>query len=746
MTLIRPQTLAVFTLTAIAVWDSSQPSAALSNPVREESTHVEGRPAVATTERAIAQVSLPEAVTAPQFSRELAQVPAAPAKSAQYYQNYQPISPPPEPVSPGVSSTPAQPEPVTSLSEPIWVVPTQPTSSRSSAPQAPPVSVPTPPTAPARPAAPGVPPASPSVQSPDLVVTATEVQILGADAELQQVIRGTIRTQPGGGTSQSQLNQDIAEILDTGLFANASVSSRPNPQGLTIVFQVEPIVVRSLRLSGAQALTSEVANELFKPQLGATVRPSALRDAVQRVNAWYARNGYTLARVLTLQPTREGIVTLEVAEGLIGDIQIRFLNREGKPVDEQGNPIRPRTQEGFVRRQVQLQSGQVFREDIARQDLRRLAELGTFENANVSFEGDARRVTVIYNLVERPSRGFNFGGGYNDDLGIYGTVTYQDTNFGGLAQRLSTNVQVGARDVQFDARFVSPYRATDPATPGYGANISRRQGLSRVFDDDIKLANGSRVREQRIGGGVNLERPLGPDWNGSLGINYAQVSLRDRDGDIAKVDAKGNPLSFSGTGIDDLTSVSFSATRDLRDNVVNPGSGSVLSLSTEQFIPIGRGNIFGNRLQANFAQYFPTDLIKSPNAEQPQVFAFNLQGGTTLGDLPPYNAFVLGGPNSVRGYDTGDVATGRSYFQASAEYRFPIYRFIGGVAFADFATDLGSGDDVLGEPGIQRGKPGSGFGYGLGLRINSPIGIIRADFGINDQGDNRFQFGFGQRF
>ncbi|UBF23619.1 hypothetical protein K9N68_17730 [Kovacikia minuta CCNUW1] len=205
-----------------------------------------------------------------------------------------------------------------------------------------------------------------------LVVTATDVQIVGADPELQQVIRNTIKTQPGGQTSKSQLDQDVAEILDTGLFANASVSSRPDANGLNVVFTVEPIVVREVRLSGAQALTQPVAEDLFKPQLGATVSPSELTQAVQRINQWYAQSGYTLARVITLEPTREGVVIITVAEGLVGDVQIRFVNKQGKPVDEKGQPVTHRTQEGFVRDNIKLQPGQIFREDVVRQDLRRV--------------------------------------------------------------------------------------------------------------------------------------------------------------------------------------------------------------------------------------------------------------------------------------------------------------------------------------------------------------------------------------
>ena len=634
---------------------------------------------------------------------------------------------------------------VTSLTNPIWVTPTQ----MATPPEVPPatVTVPNLPTAP--PPAPMSPaPAQRQVNSSDLVVIATDVEILGAEEELQDLIRRTIQTQVGGETSENQLQQDVQRILQTGLFATARVTSQPNPQGLSVTFQVEPIVVRSLRLNGAQVLTPEIANELFRPLLGNPISLTGLQQAAERVNQWYRQQGYTLARVLSVEPSREGLLIVNVAEGLIGDIKIRLQDTNGRTVDENGNPLRFRTQEGFIRRQIKLQPGQPFREETAREDLRRLAALGIFDGANITFEGDPLRTDVVYNLVEGRSRGLNFGGGFNDDLGLFATVTFQDNNFGGLAQRFNASAQVGTRDVQFDTRFLSPYRDTEPGMPGYGGNLYRRQGISRVFDDEIPLPNGSRVRERRLGAGFNLDYPVATGWMGRLGLNYVNVSTRDRDGKIFAADQQGNPLTLSGTGIDDLYSLAFSATRDQRDNPANPGTGSFTFFTSEQYIPIGRGSVFGNRLTANHSQYIPIDWFKNPEGESffPEIFAFNIQGGTVIGDLPPYDAFTLGGANSVRGYGNNDLATGRSYLQISAEYRFPIYRFIGGVLFTDFGSDLGSADNVLGEPGIKRGKPGAGLGIGTGLRVNTPIGIIRADFGISNQGDTRLQFGFGQKF
>ena len=100
----------------------------------------------------------------------------------------------------------------------------------------------------------------------------------------------------------------------------------------------------------------------------------------------------------------------------------------------------------------------------------------------------------------------------------------------------------------------------------------------------------------------------------------------------------------------------------------------------------------------------------------------------------------------MRGYNEGEVGSGRSFLEASAEYRFPIISFIGGALFVDAGTDLGTGKDVPGDPAGTRKKPGSGYGYGLGVRIQSPLGPIRIDYGINDTGGTQIHFGIGERF
>ena len=575
----------------------------------------------------------------------------------------------------------------------------------------------------------------------------TDVKIVGIESELQDVARQVLLTQPGKPTTAAIVRDDRDALLETGLFTSASVTTQLNPKGVDVTFNLTPVIARSIQLINAKALTQDTANTILKPQLGKPVQPSLLNQGVRDLQQWYTDRGYNLARVVGVNSKQDGSLNVTVVEGDVSDIKIRFIDETGRSQDDKGNAIKGRTQESLIRQSIQLKKGSSFKESDAQDDLNRLFKTGLFQGGRVTLEGDVRNATVVYNLAELPLRRTDIGGGYSSDVGLNASVSYRDFNFGGLGQQLGGSVILGSKDFQFDGRFANPYRETQPNVWGYSVQGLRNRGLSRVFDGDVKLNSGNEVREGRFGGSVNFNKPVAPDLNATVGLGYTRVSARDTNGDLVQLDSAGKPLSLSGTGLDDLYTVTAGISRDKRDNVLDPKSGSLLSLSSEQYVPIGVGNVFANRLNANYSQYVPVNLFGSKNPKTKDILAFNVQGGTTIGDLPPSQAYLLGGVNSVRGFEQGKVGIGKSYALASAEYRFPILNeTIGGTLFADYGTDLGSSSGVIGNPGLQRNRSGSGFGYGAGLRVNSPLGLLRADLGFNDRGENRIQFGVGQKF
>ncbi len=445
----------------------------------------------------------------------------------------------------------------------------------------------------------------------------------------------------------------------------------------------------------------------------------------------------------------EIVPTDAASQKIVADVEIRFLSGDGKPYDKNGQPVSPRTRRDFLLGELQLKPRQPFSEELLQADVRRLRRLDLFKKVRVSLREDSTGVTIIYELQERNFTTFGIGGGNSGDVGLFGSFTYQHRNIGGVNQQLRAQVQLAGDDFQYRFRFVDPYRFGEPDRLGYSLEVFRSRDFSQSFNKDIDLPNGDDVLEGRFGGSVALLSALS-EWEASLGLNYRRISLRDRDWNVARADASGHPLSISGRGIDDFVTLSLGFTRDRRNRRSNATAGSLLSFSFEQSIPVGLGDILMHRLRANYVQYLPLNFVSDaqpPEApELAEVLAFNLQAGTAIGELPPAEAFQLGGMNSVRGYASADVASGRSFLLGSVEYRFPIVSPVGGVLFFDAGWDLGSGDTVLGEPGILRDKPGSGFGYGFGLRVKSPLGLIRGDLGISNSGDMRFEITTGQRF
>jgi outer membrane protein insertion porin family len=649
------------------------------------------------------------------------------------------------------------------------------------------------------------PPTTPGNTQPNTAPEANDPRVLVSEVlirsqagqlspELEEQVYRVIRTQPGRTTTRSQLQEDINAIFGTGFFSNVQASPEDTPLGVRVSFVVQPnpvlskVEVQANPGTGvASVLPANTVDEVFKEQYGRILNLRDLQEGIKQLNKRYQDQGYVLANVIGApQVSENGVVTLQIAEGVVENIRVRFRNKDGQETDEKGQPIRGRTQDYIITREVELKPGQVFNRNTVQKDLQRVYGLGLFEDVNVSLDPgtDPSKVDVVVNVAERSSGSIAAGAGISSASGLFGTVSYQQQNLNGRNQKLGAEVQVGERELLFDVRFTDPWIAGDPYRTSYTTNIFRRSSISLIFDGkdrDLRTFNPDnpiddtdaqdRPRIVRLGGGVTFTRPLSSNpykssvWTASAGLQYQRVTSEDADGNQRKeaalfnedeqpIDEDGNritddngnflpgrqlvtaPLTESDTGQDDLLLLQLGVQRDLRNNPLQPTSGSYLRFGVDQSVPIGQGNILLTRLRGSYSQYLPIKLISLSKGAQ--TLAFNLQAGTILGDLPPYEAFTIGGSNSVRGYE----GSGRSYVQASVEYRFPVFSVVSGALFFDLGSDLGTSTraaEVL-------NKNSSGYGYGLGVRVQSPLGPIRIDYGINDDGDSRINFGIGERF
>jgi len=607
-----------------------------------------------------------------------------------------------------------------------------------------------PPTTPAAPA-----PAETQVLVGEVVIKPPEGQP-AIPPELEKQIYDVISTKPGSTVTRTQLQSDINAVFATGFFSNVQAEPEDTDIGVRVTFFVLPNpVLKAVTTEGTQVLEKDVIDRIFGSQIGKITNLKDVQTSVKELEKYYQDRGFVLAQVVDIKASPEGVINLVVSEGVIEGIQVAFINEDGKTQDAEGKPVTGTTRDFIITRELTIKEGEIFNRNTIQSDLQKVFALGLFEDLNIGLAPgtDPRKVVVTVNVKERNTGSISAGAGLSSSTGLFGTVSFQQQNLGGNNQKLGLDIQVGERELLFDLNFTDPWLAGDPNRTSFTANIFNRSLFSFIFDEPIGIDDPNTIgvidnispRINRLGTGFSFSRPLGVATTASLGLRYERVTITNSNNNqVTATDSLGNPLSASGTGQDDLLLLQFAYATDQRDNPIKPSSGSVFRIATEQSIPIGLGSVFLNRVRASYSYFIPVNFLSF--SEGTQALAFNIQGGTVFGTLPPYEAFQIGGSNSVRGWNEGKIGSGRSFGIFSAEYRFPVFNIVGGVLFFDYGTDLGSASGVPGNPAGARNKPGSGAGYGIGVRVQSPLGSIRVDYGLASNGGTQFSFGLGEKF
>lgn len=176
-------------------------------------------------------------------------------------------------------------------------------------------------------------------------------------------------------------------------------------------------------------------------------------------------------------------------------------------------------------------------------------------------------------------------------------------------------------------------------------------------------------------------------------------------------------------------SITIGRVYDSRDNVYDPHEGKRIGYSVEWAGGLG-GDFDFTKWTADWRYYY--------RAGGENVWALNLGAGYASGNMPLSQRFTMGGSDTLRGYED-DQFRGNSMLKATLEYRFPIVKKVQGVLF----TDNGYAWDKRHEDAFDMGLIKSS--YGVGLRINSPLGPVKLDYGYGEDG-GKFHFSFGGQF
>ena len=566
--------------------------------------------------------------------------------------------------------------------------------------------------------------------APYIGKTITKQIIEGNVTVPEAEIAAALKTKPGMQFTEAGLSEDLSAIYDLGWFYDLRPEFKTVPEGVQVIYHVmENPVYQKTEVEGNTVLNKQRVASFFDLEQGKIANLKNINKCVQKLEEEYRSNGYILARVTDVHMEKDGTLKVAVNEGVVEGFKVK------------GNV---KTKDYVVTREMKLKKGEPFNAKAARRSMQRVYNLGYFEDVNIKLNPgrEPNGVEVEISVVEMNT---GIGAGYSNADGFVGMVSIGDKNFRGIGDKINLRWEFGGEDNKnYDFSYTRPW-LDDKET---SATINLYDITNEYADYNIDGDEIARYDKKRRGQEITFSRRT----HNEFVSNY--ITIKNRD-DIYKGPADGyeddvnqyyekkfeqslhfkkewmpqTPEERRKENFGVTRSITFGRVYDSRDNVYDPHEGKRIGYSVEWAGGMG-GDFDFTKWTADWRYYF--------RAGGESVWALNLGAGYASGDMPLSQRFTMGGSDTLRGYED-DQFRGNSMLKATLEYRFPIVKKVQGVLFTDngYAWDKRHEDEF--DMGLLKNS------YGVGLRINSPLGPVKLDYGYGEDG-GKFHFSFGGQF
>jgi len=580
----------------------------------------------------------------------------------------------------------------------------------------------------------------------------------------------------GGAYKQDVFERDVlmmsALYYDKGYLSvqigTPRIMLTPDREGIDIAVAIREgprFTIRQLRVFERDADGHEVSplggrqalRQMLRAQSGDPFNRAELIKDLQAVRTLYRDAGFANVQA---EPETE----LDSTHNQV-DIIVPILR--GPPVrieriEVKGNN---KTRDKVIRRELEIEEGQLFSETRLEHSKRRITALGYFERVDVSTEqGSAPdRIVVNVEIGEKATGTFQIGAGFSSIESFILTAQVQQANVFGNGQSIAIQGQLSQLRQLITMRFVEPYFLDSD----WSAN-------TELYDTLYAFTNFAR---RSVGGSLTFGYALAQPWlrlgvtgtvewdsvdtqstNTFLGVSSGYTSVYQQL-PLANLFNSGRVVSLRPT-----------LTFDTRDNRLFPTSGVFLQASSELATALlgSEFNYLRHRLTGRF--YYPlgggtgapgSGFVLKLNTEFGLITSPDPQG------VPVFQRYFLGGILDLRGYSLRSIGPrlpltsaldpnsppianganigGNLEAYENLELEFPILDSVGirGVVFFDAGNSWNTEDQFCKTtPAPQFDSvvrpcfsfPGS-VGYlrtstGFGVRWFSPLGPLRFEWGF----------------